>query len=411
MRKQLSNRNVRLLCCGSFISSIGDNLYNIGLTLSLYMLSGSVAAVANMWLIRALIRIPGQMVGGVIADRYNRKHISVGINFFSALLCFLLVYTGKENLNVTYGIIFLLQATSDIDNAASMAMVPELVAPEDLIEVNSLFSLVGTISLFVAPALAGILFSQYGVDTLYILNGFSFLIGSAMFALIQYVHRTALTLDDKQHFKLFSFAMEGFKVTVQSKVICSVIAMMMAFAVLGRFYEIYKVHIADAVLGIGAVGIVYFSYAMALGSLMAPLCIKGFNRIKLSSNQSLAVVSLATTIGFMILGLSENRILSCVSVWLIGLFQTNMSVYTNGMIQRAVQNQYLGRVFSFYKVAMIVSAILGIVIAAPMLSWFGLTVPFVLFSVIGILLIGWTDWQWLQAEKEKCEDQSHEILS
>lgn len=338
------------------------------------------------------------MVGGVIADRYNRKHISVGINFFSALLCFLLVNTGKENLNVTYGIIFLLQATSDIDNAASMSMVPELVAQEDLIEVNSLFSLVGTISLFVAPALAGILFSRYGVDTLYILNGFSFLIGSAMFALIQYENRTALTLDDKQHFKLFSFAMEGFKVTVQSKVICSVIAMMMAFAVLGRFYEIYKVHIADAVLGIGAVGIVYFSYAMALGSLMAPLCIKGFKRIKLSSNQSLVVVSLATTIGFIVLGLSENRILSCVSVWLIGLFQTNMSVYTNGMIQGAVQSQYLGRVFSFYKIAIIVSAILGIVIAAPMLSWFGLTVPFVLFSVIGILLIGWTYWQWLQAE-------------
>ncbi|MDO4296398.1 MAG: hypothetical protein Q4D90_09620 [bacterium] len=71
-----NNRNFRLLCVTTLISSIGDSLYSLACTLTVYALSGSIAGVAGMWMIRAIIRIPGQFLAGVVSDRFNRKYIS-----------------------------------------------------------------------------------------------------------------------------------------------------------------------------------------------------------------------------------------------------------------------------------------------------------------------------------------------
>lgn len=388
MKKLFVNKNVVLICLGSFISSIGDNLYNIGLTLSLYALSGSVFAVAGMWLIRALIRIPGQFFSGIIADKFNRKKVSVLINLLSGIICFMFVFVNNENMFLAYIIIFLLQATSDVDNAASMAMIPEIVEKEALTSVNSLFSLIGTITLFISPALAGIIYMKYGVLTLYVLNSVSFILGGALFSMIKYSPSNKSNQKKEHKFTLFKFAKEGFEVTITNKLICTIIASMMIFAILGRFYEIYKVVIADRILYIGSVGIVYFSYAMALGSLIAPLLIKFLKHKACSDSKSLMLVSLLTGLGFMLFGVSSNVLIACFAVLIIGLFQTGMSVYINSIIQREVENQYLGRVFSLYKIATMLSAIIGILLAPSLLDWIGSKYAFGIFSMIGILSIG-----------------------
>lgn len=400
MKKLFINRNVFLILIGSLISSIGDNLYNIGLTLSMYALSGSVSAVAGMWLVRALIRIPGQFFSGIIADKFNRKRIIVWINLLSGIICFMFVFVNNRNMIFAYIIIFLLQATSDVDSAAGMAMLPEIVDKKDLTDVNSLFSLISTITLFISPALAGIIYVKYGVLTLYVLNSASFILGSVMFSMIKY--KDSKGLDDKvEHkFTLFKFAKEGYDVSITNKFICTTISVMMIFAVLGRFYEIYKVYIADKILNVGSIGIVYFNYAMAFGSMIAPALIK-FLKYKDSSNKkSLLLVSLLTGLGFMFFGISSNIFIVCSAVFIIGLFQTGMSVFINSILQGEVENQYLGRVFSFYKIATMFSAIFGIIIAPSLLNIIGTKYALVIFSFIGMLSVGFTYLSGNRANKK-----------
>ncbi|MBR3470087.1 MAG: hypothetical protein IKH28_10450, partial [Lachnospiraceae bacterium] len=48
------------LALATLISSFGDSLYALAITLSVYNITGSIAGVAGMWLIRAVIRIPCQ---------------------------------------------------------------------------------------------------------------------------------------------------------------------------------------------------------------------------------------------------------------------------------------------------------------------------------------------------------------
>lgn len=384
MKTVFINRNIFLICLGGLVSSIGDNLYNIGLTLSMYAMSGSVAAVAGMWLVRALIRIPAQFFCGIIVDCYNRKKIMVGVNLFSGLICSLLIFVNENNYYLAYIIIFILQGTSDLDNSAGMAMLPEIVEQKNLGAVNSMFSLVSTITLFIAPALGGLVYVNYGVAILYMLNAFSFVFGGVMYAMLDYPMETNTKDVKEHHFILFQFAKEGYEVVLLKKSVLIIFISTSAFAILGRFYEIYKIYIAEQIFEIGAVGIVYFSYAMAFGSLIAPFLIKYIGKKDKNNIKTWAAVSIMTGIGFMIFGISKKSLIICFGVFIIGLFQTCMSVLINTIVQKEIESQYLGRVFSFYKILTILSAIVGILIAPPLLNWIGSQVAVVVVSIVGI---------------------------
>lgn len=386
MKKFFINRNIFLLCIGSFISSIGDNLYNIGLTLAMYSMSGSVKAVAGMWLIRALVRIPGQFISGIVVDKFNRKNIMSQINIFSGVICFLLIFVNDSNMYLAYIIIFILQATSDIDNSAAMAIIPEIVEKDELTDVNNLFSIISTITLFLAPAIGGFAYMRYGAAILYILNAISFLFGGIMYSMISY-SPVAREVRGEHKFTLFKFAIDGYRTVLDKKAVLIIILSMGIFAILGRLYEIYKIYIADHIFEVGSVGIVYFSYAMAFGSLLAPLLIKYLTKKNVNNTTFLTVVSIMTSVGFLMFGMSREYIIACSAVFVIGLFQSCMSVFINCIIQREIESQYLGRVFSFYRITTMFSAIFGILVAPYLLDLVGASIPLAFFSIVGMMIV------------------------
>lgn len=144
-------RQFRILCCTTAISSLGDSLYSLACTLTVYAMTGSLFGVAGMWLIRALIRIPSQFISGIVTDRCNRKKISIAVYFLSAVLVSLFILINESNLVLAFVLIFILQGTSDMDNMAQMAILPELLAKEELQSANGIFHIIGTIVMLVGP--------------------------------------------------------------------------------------------------------------------------------------------------------------------------------------------------------------------------------------------------------------------
>lgn len=157
--KLLKNKTFRLLVWATVVSSFGDSLYALAITLSVYQLSGSLAGVAGMWLIRALIRIPCQFVSGVIVDRFNRKKVSIYVYLLSAALMLAFVFTNGKYMLFAYVLIFLLQGMSDVDNMAQMGLMSELIDKKDLTDANNLFSVAGTVIMLVGPGVGGVLYS------------------------------------------------------------------------------------------------------------------------------------------------------------------------------------------------------------------------------------------------------------
>ena len=255
---------------------MGDGLYSLAITLSVYNITGSIVGVAGMWLIRALVRIPCQFFSGVIVDRFNKKRISVIVYILSAFLMFAIAFTNDRFLLLAYIIIFILQGTSDMDNMAQMGIMSETISKDHLMDANNVFSIIGTVTLFVSPAIGGLLYKLYGTTVLYIIDAFSFVAAAIIMSLIPYQHRACV--HEQEKFTLLTHAKKGIKEVKDLPLIQYIMLISVFFGMLGRFYEIDKVYVADSIMNIGPEGIVYFSYAMSIGGLFAPLVTKGIKK-------------------------------------------------------------------------------------------------------------------------------------
>lgn len=376
------NKNFTLLSIGGFISSIGDYLYNIGVTVYIYSLTKSVGAVALMWLSRGVLRIPMLYLSGLIADSYNKKRVIMVTNLVSVIFAFLFIFINEQRLWLVYILAFILQSLNDIDVSSETAILPELVSKEELSYSNSIFSFLQSTSVFLSPAIGGVLYKLYGSNILFTINAISFLIAGALFSLIKY----DFIKSDKAATRsgIIKSGIEGYKIFSRYSSVKTVFIIMSMFAVLGRFYETYKVAVSDILLNLNPEGIIYFSYALALGGLSVPFVVK-----VLSKKNHVTLFTLSTVIigiSYIIFGYSQSFIITFGILIILGLAQNLQGIYSSTIIQNSIPKEYLGRVFSFYKILLTLFAILGLLIATPLYNLIGIGNSFTSIAVILIIL-------------------------
>ena len=387
MKKVLKNKNYMLLALGSFISNIGDQMYNIALTIGLYSITGDILSVAYMWLIRASLRIPTQFFAGIISDKLNKKYIITFVNYISCPIACLLVLSNYNNIYIVYIIVFLLQSLNDAERNAAASIVAHIVPKEDLTDANSGFTMLGTVSTFIAPAISGIIYKLHGVKLLYLINGITFIFAAVCFTFIKYAHEHS---SKKHEFTLFRFAIDGYKQLFNKKIILSAIIVFVPFAILGRYYDIFKVYVTDATLNFGPEGIVYFGYAMSIGGLLTPK-VMSVLRGKIKNNNYYAyIISIfITSIMYICWIYSDSMVISFVSLIILSLASSISMISLRVSIQSNIDKEYLGRVFSLQKTIIIISAIIGIVLAPITKNLIGVELAVTTMSIIGIICVIW----------------------
>jgi len=371
-----------LLTTGGFISSIGDYLYNIGIVISLYSVTKSIGAVTLMWLSRAVLRIPVQYLAGIITDSCNKKRIIVLTNLISVAIAFLFIFLTKETLWIAYILAFLLQSLNDIDVSSETALLPELVPKEELSYANSVFSVLESVSIFLSPAIAGIIYKVYDSNILFKINALSFLIAGILFNFIKYSCKKSI--EPKSKFELIKSGKEGYSILSKYTDVKNLFILVSVYALLGRFYETYKVAVADVLLKINADGIIYFDYALAIGGLLVPLIIKALSKYK--QLNVFIMTSLLISLGYIVFGYSNSFVITFISLIVLGTTFSIQGIYSKTIIQKNIPQEYIGRVFSFYKILLTAFAILGLVIANPLYNTVGIGNAFLIIVIISIVL-------------------------
>lgn len=376
------NKNFALLSTGGFISSIGDYLYNIGVTVYLYNLTNSIGAVALMWLSRAVLRIPLLYLSGFIADSFNKKKVIMITNLASVIFAVLFTLVNDHRLWLVYILAFILQSLNDIDVSSETAILPEIVSKEELSYSNSVFSFLQSTSVFLSPAIGGILYKLYGCNILFVINAISFLISGLLFSFINY--NFVKPGEAATGVGLIKSGIEGYKIFSRYSSVKTVFVIMSIFAILGRFYETYKVAVSDVLLKLNPEGIIYFSYALAVGGLLVPFLVKA-----LSKKNHVTLFTLSTVIialGYIVFGYSKSFVITFGVLIILGLAQNLQGIYSSTIIQNTIPKEYIGRVFSFYKILLTLFAILGLLIATPLYNLIGIGNSFTSIALILIIL-------------------------
>ena len=375
-----SNLNFRYFYFGGVISCIGDYLYDIAVTLLVYDITKSVNSIAFMWICKGALRIFIQYLAGVITDRYDRRKIILFTNIASIPIALMFITYQDIGLWIIYLCSFLLQALNDIDVCSEIAIIPELVTEEQLTDANTIFSLTETIVMFISLALSSVIYKILGANILFILNACSFLGSSLFFGLIKYKNN----INKESNSKLVLFDKEVLKVINMKSVVKYTILISGILSIISRLYDVYNIAIADVILGIGSEGIIFFRYAMVIGGLLTPIFIK---RIK-SDNEinKYLLISELIICAFIILPFLNSLILVIVDLIIFSLMISIQGIFFRNILQKYVDNRYIGRVFSMYKILITIVSLLTVSIVPLIDDKISISSIFLLAG-LGILLI------------------------
>ncbi len=173
------NRNIFSLWAGQVISQAGDSVYEIGLLWLMLEISGSSAATGLVAMSGYLPMLLFGMFGGALADRFDRRRLMLFADAARGFLVLLIpVLYFLDGLNgLVLGIFtFVLAMGNAIFNPARDAIVYNLVPQEKLLHANSLIQTSWQFSLFLGPAVAGILIPLTGVVHLFNVDALTFFV-------------------------------------------------------------------------------------------------------------------------------------------------------------------------------------------------------------------------------------------
>src|SRR5947209_16898481 len=137
----LRNRNYSLLFWGQLISSAGTQMQVVAVAWQVYVLTGSVVALGLIGLVQAIPRLIFSLVGGVLADMFDRRKmlliIEVVLASTSAVLA-LCTILHVINLVIIYIVVLISSSVSAFEYPTRQAIVPSLVKREEMASALSL---------------------------------------------------------------------------------------------------------------------------------------------------------------------------------------------------------------------------------------------------------------------------------
>ena len=178
----MRNRNFIMVVIGQIISLFGNAILRFALPL--YLLSETNSA-ALFGIVSACAFIPMIVlapIGGIFADRVNKRNIMVVLDFTTALLVLLTVlFIGKINVVMLIFIaMFILYGIQGAYQPAVQASIPALLPMEYIMQGNALINLVSSFSGLIGPVIGGTLFGFFGIMPILYISFICFIISAVM---------------------------------------------------------------------------------------------------------------------------------------------------------------------------------------------------------------------------------------
>ncbi len=182
----LRRRNVALLWWAGAISLTGDWLLNIGLPIVVYTLTGSALITSVVFIIELLPDLLLGSVAGVFVDRWNRRRTMLIVSLLQAVVLLpLLAVHAAAALWLVYFVSVGESVLRQFFVPAQSALLPVLVAEDELLTANSLLSLSNSLARLVGAPLGGVVVGLLGLNGVVLLDAGSFALAGAMIALIR----------------------------------------------------------------------------------------------------------------------------------------------------------------------------------------------------------------------------------
>ena len=375
-----ANANLRSLELAWAASILGNWAFLVAVSVYAYGIGGETA-VGVLLMLRL---VPAGLIApfaGVLADRYRRERVLL----FSNLARIVLVSAAAACvfLDAPAEAVYALAVAAAIANtpirSAQAALTPSLArSPSELTAANAVASTFESIAAFAGPAVAGILLVVLDIGSVFAVTA-GLVVVSTLFVLrIRVAEPPARR--GLEASTIASEALAGFRTIARNPALRVLVALFTAQTFVAGAVQVFLVITAIELLKLGDAGVGYLNSAVGVGALIGgvlALSLAGAKR--LSPAFMLGVVLWGAPL--IVLGLTQSTVLALMVFALLGVGNSLVDVAAFTLVQRAVPDEVLARVFGVIQMLWLASVGIGAVAAPVLISAVGVETALVITGI------------------------------
>jgi len=379
--KAFQYRDFRLMWFGACMSSIGTWMQIVAQGWLIYRLSHSAFLLALDQFLAGIPIFLFSLIGGVVADRAERRRILLGSQYVQmacATVLTVLVATGVIHVWHMLCLSFISGLAQAFGGPAYQALIPTLVDREDMPNAIALNSIQFNTAVTVGPALAGLALAKLGEQWCFGLNALSFLAPIISLSMI-----TARYLPEKTTESIFGSLKQGIKFVRKQASMEALIVLAFCMTALSMPMRTYIPVFVKDIFRRGPETYGNLLSLMGIGSICGSLTVAGMGNIR---NKGRVALTTLISLGIGIAGFSLSRSLPLSYAMLVLVGASMMAVFATvtSLVQLIATNEMRGRVMSVYNCAFRGGMPMGNLLSGWLVPMF--TAPVVL-AVNGLALI------------------------
>jgi MFS family permease len=382
-REILAIRDARRLIAASAASQLGDWLFNAALLGTVYAATGSARWVGAATICRLLPFVVLGPVGGMVADRYDRRTVLLAGDVSRCLLMVALaaVVETEGPVALILALTALASCAGTAERPAAMALLPRLVGEARLGPANALLHTVQDLGVVVGPAIGAVLLAVAPNAVAFLVNGFTFVVSAA---LISTLRRRVVPARAREGKGARVHFLQGLRTARATPFVVPLLIVIGMVEVTYGAQTVQLVVYAAQRLDLGAAGYGYLLAAGGVGGVLSAVVNPQLTTSRHVS--SIVVVSGALFCATQLAYAGAGELVFALVVTVIGgAGFVACEVVAETTLARVAPAEFLGRLMGVVEAVAVAAMVAGALLAPVLLAWTSLRGSLVILGLAALL--------------------------
>ena len=366
------NANLRWLELAWCASIVGQYAFFVTVSVYAYGIGGE-KAVGLIFLVRL---IPAAIIApfaGMLGDRYPRERVLLFTNVAHLVLVTAVavgVFTDADPM-IVYGLSIAATIATTPFRSAQAALTPTLArGPAELTAANAVASGLESVAVFAGPAIAGVMLTVASPTPTFAFTA-ALVVVSTLFLLLISVEREERPRRELDAATIASERLAGFTTLGKHPSLRTMMVLLTAQTAIFGAVQVFIVVAAIELLDLGEGGVGYLNAALGIGAFVGAigsLSLTGAKRLSPAFLVGIVLIGLP----LVVIGFSQHVIVAIAVLVVMGIGSSLVDVAGLTLVQRAVPEDVLARVFGVIQMLWLASIGIGAALVPALITWLGI---------------------------------------
>ena len=376
-----TSRGFRLLFASGLVTYLGSMITYVALPFQIAHLTGSYLAVGAIGLAELLPLIIFGLYGGALADTVDRRIMAIATEATMGVLVTVLLINAllpHPHIWVIYVVAMVLAAADGLQRPSIEAMVPRVVAHDQMAAASALTSIRWTLGTVLGPAIGGILISAFGVWSAYAIDVVTFVISVVILLRLPSIRAAAEASASLRH------VIQGLKYAASRRDLLGTYAVDLIAMIFAFPYALFP-FLAIELGAPWALGLLYS--AGAVGALVVTAT-SGWTKSVHRHGRAVCIAAVAWGVGIALAGLTTNIWVVLAFLAFAGGADMISAIFRGAMWNQTIPDEVRGRMAGIEMLSYSIGPLLGQVRSSTAASLLSLRGSFISGGIMCVAGVG-----------------------